>query len=313
MIRAEAQNLELSDSLATAELIDSLFVDHNIENYSIRGFVNFKNHSFRLGNKTSNTRFIPNNRSGVGFGFATNKILIDIAFNIKMKEKQPTDRFDLQASFKHKAHYFDYFFQRYKGFNVESPDLKADSFRPDITSISNGLNYLYLINDKHYQVGSMRSVISNRRKTSYSVGLGGFGMFFYQKGDSALMHTYNSNQENLGVNNIFGIGGGILSGLGGFFSLGYDIYTAVTINGGIGLMYKEFDSGQNLVKATNPWLYQLNFSATIGYVRDKYYLNLSFGAGYFGTELYDSFREIMNVSKAKIAFGYKLFNKRDRR
>lgn len=116
---SRSQNLAFLDSLNTPVLIDSLLIDRNPNNYSLRTFVNFKSQRFRFADNKHYYDFSPNNPAGLGIGFASNKILVDVAFNIKSKQEQPTSRFDVRVNFKQNAHYFDYFIQRYK---VHSPD-----------------------------------------------------------------------------------------------------------------------------------------------------------------------------------------------
>ena len=296
------------DSLHTAAYIDSLIIDHNRANYSFRLFTNFKSQSFLFHNGNEELKYFPNNRAGVGFGFASRKILIDIAFNIKDRDKEPTNRFDARASFKLKRHYIDYFFQHYKGFNFESSSDNSSTFRSDLVSITNGLNYLYLFNDDDYHVGTIRSVISERQNTSFSYGVGAFLLSLYQKSESAIVNPlFISSEESQGINRLFGMGGGVLSGVNGFFSMGSNLYSSVSVNAGIGLMFKELKNEQEVFNSSLPILYQAQTTAAMGYVKDKYYLNLSFDLGFYRVKIFDTTNETINVSQAKLAFGYKIF------
>ena len=78
--------------------LDSLFIDRDIDNYSIRLFTNFKVNKFSIRDRDSKAKFVPNNRYGLGVGFANKKIIIDLAVNIKNPNKDKTSRFDLQGS-----------------------------------------------------------------------------------------------------------------------------------------------------------------------------------------------------------------------
>jgi hypothetical protein len=303
-----SQHKKKVDSLGTAAYLDSMLVDHNLANYSIRVFGNFKSQRFNFNNEDASIEYSPNNRSGVGIGFASKKLLIDIAFNIKSKDKEPTNRFDMRVNYKLKKHYFDFFFQHYKGFNVTSSENNLENFRSDIQSVASGLNYLYLFNEDHYQVGTLRSVISERSRTDFSYGVGGFALTLSQKGDRPLFDSHIYKDENIdGVNSVFGIGGGLLTGVGGFFSMGANFYSSISVNAGLGLMYKDVNDGKHHKQSSNPMLYQISSSAILGYVRDKYYLNLSFELGYYNSEILTSTYETIWVSQAKLAFGYKFW------
>lgn len=308
VLTSHSQKRIILDSITSTTYLDSLLIDRNQANYSLRLFGNYKNQSFHIKNSDSEIEFTPNNRSGIGIGFANNKILIDITFNIKGEEKNPTERFNIFVDFKHKAHFFDFFFQRYKGFNVNYSNNDFDFFRSDIVSISSGIDYLYLFNDNKYQVGTLRSVISDKNETSFSYGLGGFGVFFKHKGKSALINTQNISGDNQNIDKIVGVGGGILIGGAGFFSMGHNFYSSLSVSLGTGLLYKEVKGVSNRLQSSNPLLYKLDSVAVLGYVRDKYYLNLSFELGLYRTEIIKNIDELINVSRAKIAFGYKIFD-----
>ena len=65
------------------QLIDTLFIDHDLKKYSARIFTNYKVKQFKIENGDDRLNYIPNNRVGIGFGVANSKAVIDIAFNIK--------------------------------------------------------------------------------------------------------------------------------------------------------------------------------------------------------------------------------------
>ena len=66
-------NLDAQD----LEDLDSLLVDRDIENYSLRIFSNFKVNKFSVSDGDSKAKFVPNNRYGLGLGFANKKIILD--------------------------------------------------------------------------------------------------------------------------------------------------------------------------------------------------------------------------------------------
>ena len=113
-----SQELSFLDSLHAPKFIDTLFIDRDINNWSIRIFTNYKEQRFRLSNDSYKLTYFPNNPYGIGFGLATKKIILDLAFNIKTNKEEPTDRIDMQGSLTLEKHNIDFVFQRYKGFNV---------------------------------------------------------------------------------------------------------------------------------------------------------------------------------------------------
>ncbi|MEO8933352.1 MAG: DUF4421 family protein, partial [Xanthomarina sp.] len=120
-ISSHAQKIKKSDSLSTKQVIDTLLIDRDMNNWSLRLFTNYKGQSFNLRNDTDKLSFKPNNRAGVGFGLGTSKLIIDIAFNLKGQRDNPTKRFDLQGSLIVGDHNLvNLHVQSYKGFNVKN-------------------------------------------------------------------------------------------------------------------------------------------------------------------------------------------------
>lgn len=270
--------------------------------------MNLKQQRFKFTDGSEEIKFIPNNPAGIGLGFASKKIIVDIGFNIKQKDVKPTTRFDLRAAFKHKGHYLDWFLQNYKGFNVQNPILSNSTFREDVSSFSTGLNYLYLINNKDYNLGALRAVLSSANKSSYTFGFGGFGIIMNQSADSLLIsNSFVQNPENK-IEDFMCFGAGVLAGGAGFLSIGHNFYASIALNAGVGLMYKKVTI-DNTINTPNPLLFQLNGSGAIGYMKEKFYLNLTLGLGSYGTDINRNAIEIISHTKAKFAVGYKIFRK----
>ena len=301
-----SQDTRSLDSLTTVDVLDSLLIDHDRTNYSFRLFSNFKSQRFRFAGSNFSREYTPNNRAGLGFGVASDKLLIDIAFNIKSKDKEPTDRFDMRVNYKWQKHFIDFFFQYYKGFNVTGDMNLGSTFRSDVISIASGINYLYLFNEDKFQVGTLRSVISEPDRTDFSYGVGGFLLFLDQEGNRPFLDgsAFNQGQKTF----LTGMGGGVLTGVGGFFSMGSNFYSSISVNAGLGLMHKNINGHNEIESSSNPLVYQVNSVAVLGYVRNKFYLNLSFELGFYETEILRNIDESIWVSQAKLAFGFKPFN-----
>jgi hypothetical protein len=121
--------------------IDTLFIDRDINKWAIRLFTNYKINRFKISNSDQYVLFTPNNPWRYGVGVATRKFVLDLAFNIKPKGEESTERIDLLATLLIKNHQIDYFFQRYQGYNADNG--MTENFRPDITTFSSGFRYLY--------------------------------------------------------------------------------------------------------------------------------------------------------------------------
>src|SRR5690606_23392274 len=97
-ISSHAQKILASDSLNAKQVIDTLFIDRDMNNWSIRVFANYKGQRFTLKDGTDKLSFVPNNKFGIGFGLGTSKLIVDIAINLKGKNENQTERFDMQGS-----------------------------------------------------------------------------------------------------------------------------------------------------------------------------------------------------------------------
>ena len=75
-------SVSLSIHTQNGEELDSLLIDRDIENYSIRLFTNYKVNKFSLENKGYKMKFTPTTRHGIGLGLANRKIILDIAFKL---------------------------------------------------------------------------------------------------------------------------------------------------------------------------------------------------------------------------------------
>src|SRR5690606_38856552 len=101
---------------------------------------NYKGQRFTLKDGTDKLSFVPNNKFGIGFGLGTSKLIVDIAINLKGKNENQTERFDMQGSMIiGNKNLVGILVQRYKGFNVLNNFNEPEPFREDIKSISVGL------------------------------------------------------------------------------------------------------------------------------------------------------------------------------
>ncbi|NNL01761.1 MAG: hypothetical protein HKP39_05755, partial [Eudoraea sp.] len=83
-----SQDIEINDSTKTTNPIESLLIDRDLRNWSVRFFGNVKGQWFKLSNDNASLSYIPNNLFGIGVGVATRKLILDIAFNLKDKSTE---------------------------------------------------------------------------------------------------------------------------------------------------------------------------------------------------------------------------------
>ncbi len=182
-----SQENSIVDKIQFPGFIDTVFIDRDINNWSLRLYTNYKDNRFQLKNKDSDLLYVPSNPFGIGVGFATKKLVLDVGFNIKNKSKDPTDRFDLRASILFKNHQFDYVFQNYKGYTLKNENEIENDFREDFSSLVTGLNYMYVFNANEYSLAAMKSGLARQKKLAFSFGLGGFFFTEKTKADSSII------------------------------------------------------------------------------------------------------------------------------
>ena len=303
-----SQNLKGLDTLKTSELIDTLFIDHNINNWSLRLFANYKEQRFRLSNATQNLYLVPNNPYGLGFGVATRKLILDIAFNIKGQNEDPTKRFDLQATFIVKKHLFDVFFQTYQGFKVKNDFNDLEYFRNDLKSLSSGINYMYMFNADEFSLGALKSGLSRQKKTAITFGLGGFLITNNQSAESSIVppELQSLFNDEARLNKFMGIGAGVLGGFTALFVLPANFFAVMNFTPGIGLMYKEVETEDVKFKPSNPLVFKMNLFGVVGYNGNRFYINLAGGSGIYSTDLNFGNTSSFILTNAKLSIGYKL-------
>lgn len=297
------------------EIVDSLLVDRDVNNWSVRVFTNYKDQNILLENDGNEADYYPNNRSGIGFGYANKKLVLDIAFNIKEKDKIKTERFDFQGSFLAKQrHIFDFFIQNYKGFNVENNVGEDFVFRKDIRSFSIGSNYLYLFNYENFSMSTLKSGSMLNHKTSTTFGLGGFIIYNDIKGDTSILPDsllpYFNEQAQ--IEDMNSIAGGILASFSTLFALPSNFFASISINPGIGLEYKDIETKIQDFTPKNPVIYKLGLFVAFGYNAENYYINLNFGRDYYSSDLEYNNNGRFNLTKAKLVFGYNFWKKNKR-
>jgi hypothetical protein len=293
---------------------DTSYIDYQVDAWSLRAYSIFKNHSFHLRSSETTLNYIPNNRFGIGFGVAYYPFLLDIGFNIKPKQKDPTNRFDLQGNLIFREHYIGLVIQDYKGFNINSPDIENEVFREDIRSSTLYLTYGYIFNSKRVSIGSILSGFHQQKKSVGSFILGGFLNYYKLQADSSIVPNEQPPlmADLQGTNGYKNIGGGILGGYGYVLVFPHNFYSFFSLLPGLGLIYKTVYTETDSYHPSMPLLYRLNLNISFGYNSSKYYFILTFNTDISATSLDSGNWGALNIGKAKLIFGYK-FSKKGKR
>ena len=306
-----AQEPQVLENLPVPDFIDTLFIDRDINNWSLRTFVNYKNHRFQLGNDDYKQGYTPSNPGGVGFGLATKKLIIDCGFNLQLRDKERTERVDFRIALLMQKHNFSYFLQSYKGFNL-NPDFDLDNnFRHDINSLSSGLNYMYLFNASEFSLTAMKSGLSTQKRTALSFGLGGFLFYNRLLADSTIvpleLQIYSNNQAML--TRLYGAGGGVQGGFSIIIPFLKKLIASASITPGIGVIYKNVHTETSSYVPSNPFIAETLLEGLIGYNGKNIYLNCTLTYAYYKTSLDFGNWIGYQTTQAKIVFGYKLGSK----
>ncbi|MAX71133.1 MAG: hypothetical protein CMC76_08545 [Flavobacteriaceae bacterium] len=291
--------------------LDSLLIDRDIDNYSIRFFTNYKVNKFSVLNSYYDVKFTPNNRHGIGFGVANKKMILDIGFNLKNPNKEETARFDFQGTaIIKKRNYTDLYIQSYKGFQAKNNFGESSVFRGDMRSVSFGFNYLYTLDEIEFSYSLLKAGLLDEDDKDVFItgGLGVFGMFDYFSSDTSVLSEialeyYN---EQADIKRYQGVTVGVMGGAISYFKIKEDIRAAVNIMPGVGVMSKKITLQDGDYKPEKPILYKLDFSLGLAYQLDRLYACLTYNNGLYATDFgYDN-NYRLNIGNAKLALGYRL-------
>mgnify|MGYP003675516026 CR=1 FL=1 len=292
------------------EDIDSLLIDRDIENYSIRIFSNYKVNKFSVLNDNSKVKFVPNNRYGLGLGFANKKVIVDVAFNIKNKNKEETRRFDAQGTtIVKKQHYVNLFVQTYKGFKAKHDFDEPTIFRSDVRSVSFGVNYLYILDEVEFSYSLIKAGLDEKDDQDIFItgGIGLFGVYdYFSAKPSILSETASTSFNEQGnIKRYNGAAIGVLAGFISYFKLPENITATLNVMPGLALMNKSVTLQDGTYRPSNPMLYKLDFSVGIGYNMKQYYAVLTYSNGLYSTDFDNDNKYRLNLTNAKLAIGYR--------
>ena len=303
----EMQAQLAKDSLKPLELIDTLFIDRDLNNWSIRLLTNVRDVRFRLRNDVEDVRYIPTDRLGMGLGIASRKLILDFNIALKLNDEAETEMFNLLGTAVIGKHVFDAFLQDFNGFYKRDEETGEEVFRTDASSLVMGISYSQHLKSSKYSITSLRSGLDYQRKSAISPVIGGFFLYDRLKADSALI---GFDPDRTDITKYAGFGLGASVGLSGLLVLPFNMFAAISIKPSAGLFVKQVTSPERKATAGNPFLFMLSSSATIGYNGENIYVNFTIQSNRSTTELPYNMRHNLHQQNAKLAIGYKLFNRK---
>lgn len=302
------KDTQFIDLKKTTKFIDTLLIDRDLDNWSVRALGSFKQQRFSIKPKDNKYRYTPNNPYGIGFGIGTKKIILDFTFNLKASEENPTERYDILWSYFKKNHLFDFYFQHYQGFDVENENTGEIIFREDIKSLSTAIRYMYMFHEAEYSIASMKTGLITADKSTFSLGLGGFILHSSQSANGSIIPIESGGDEEI-VEKFQGTGIGVMLGFSSLIVLPNNFFLSLNAAPGIGLMSKYVNTEESGYQPKKPVISQLGLSAMLGYNAEQYYANLSLSNGYYSTDFNFGNEVVFGYLNARLAFGYKLKGK----
>ena len=304
-----AAGYRAKDTIPTpAQLIDSMVLSDQLE-WSFRLVSNFKQQQFRLRNGDSRLLCRPNNPFGFGFGVANQNIVIDILFNIKAGEENPTDKFAAEGGLViKKKNLVGFTIENVHGYQITSDQTDYDSFREDISMFSLGLEYLRILGKNNVSVRGMKSGFRGDVRTFLSYGIGGFLLIKNLDADESIIPEEDQSyfNEQAAIVDMNSFGGGVLGGLFAYFNLPGDFFATALVAPGIGLDYKYVKAELGSYVPSTPIMYKTDLFGSVGYNRKKFYIHFTFGTDLYWTNLDYGNSVSLSITKSKLILGYNL-------
>lgn len=296
------------DSLNIKQVVDTLIIDRDLNNWSLRLYGNVKSQRFKLADDDSNLTYTPNNPLGVGLGVATHKLIIDIGYNLKNRRKKETERFDLKAAVFLKKNILDLYVQVYEGFNVKNSINNTTVFRNDIKSIAFGIDYLYMIGNDNFSTRLLRTGIADQKENIFSFGTGGFLLYNQISADQSIipiaLYPYFNEEARIKYFTDYSVG--VMGGLVSVFLFPSNIYLGISAKLGVGIAIKNIETESALNNTKTSALYKINSSILIGYRWHQFYINLNAGTAHLRTKIGFGNRGAFTTLRGKLALGYML-------
>lgn len=302
-------NIKSDTLFKPSKIIDSLILSEKLD-WSVRLVSNFKSQRFKISNDEGTVKYAPNNPFGIGFGVANQKLVIDVIFNIKGAEKkeEQTEKFAAEGAIILKnINYFSFILENTHGYNFSNNFNNFKEFRGDISMLSIGLEYLRLLNKSNLTVRDMKSGLRSYNKTTFTFGIGGFLIINDLSADSSIIpDDFPYFNEEAQITDVSAFGLGMLTGLSAYFKLPDNFYASLYLAPGIGLEYKKIKTETDKYFPSNPLLYKTDFFGSVGYNKEKFYINFTFATDLYATSFDYNNRGLLSVTKSKLVLGYNI-------
>ena len=285
------------------------FWDRDLSRWSLRAIANHKVNDFWIRNEDYRVEFTPNNPSGIGFGIANSKLIVDIIFNLKTNKDAVTERLDIQGDFIFGRSYILFQFQEYQGFNAKNVSIEDPGvFRRDIKTRTFNLSYFYIFNTS---VNVLHRIFSGAAKDYGSAGtvLGGVYTAIHRlDADSSIIPPSSEDlfNEEAQIIEMDQFGFGINLGYSYLFALPSDFLIYLSGAPGIGLSFKDIRTETINYRPSNIWQFTLNADIQIGYNGRRIYALVSSINTWFFSSLNYGNTTSSNSLKFKLVLGVKL-------
>lgn len=302
-----AQEAEEEKSSFWDKLVDT-FIDKDISRWSFRGLANYKDNQYRLLNDDYKLEYVAGNPSGIGFGIANSKLVVDIIFNMKLDDDRPTQRFDMQGNLMLGRTYVNFQVQDYDGYQVTNTDIDDPGvFRPDIKSFSLSLNGLYLFNEDVPHLEQVFTGIDTSHPGAGTFVAGGYFEFHDVKADSSVVPESSRElfNEFAQMTRLEQYGFGVQGGYSYFCNLPLNLMLSLTLAPGVGISIKDIQTESGISPSPNVWETSLYTLAQLGYNSPRWYVHVSNNNQWYWNSLGNGNRGGVNGIKVKLAVGYK--------
>ena len=302
-ISAQGQT-DPKDSLSIPGIVDTLFIDHELKNWSFRFLTNIRDLRYRFNHENEDIGYVPTDRLGLGFGIASKKIIIDFNFALNSDKSHRTDMFNLLGTAVMGNHVVDLFFQDFNGYYQNNRETGETQFREDANSLLMGFFYTHHLMHSNFSITSLRSGLEKQKKSTLSPSVGGFLFYDRLRVDSSFI-GFEQGVPELDRIRSLGLGGSV--GMSAMIVLPHNFFIALSVMPSVGIFSKVVDGPNAKTREGNPLLFMLNTSTTLGYNGESIYINLSITNNRTNAEIPYDTRVYRSQFNAKLAIGYKLF------
>ncbi len=182
--------------------MDTNYIEDLSDRLNLYIFGKSKYNHFTVNNLEDKSKltFAPNDRFNIGFGFNYKWLGLGVAFNLPFVNNDDdiygkTERFDAQMNIYTHKFLVDFYFNRYKGFYIQNPDVIDSTFKihgnypiyPNLESFDVGGAFFFLVNNKKFSYRA--SFIQNERqkKMAGSLVLGFIAHFNLTSNDTNIV------------------------------------------------------------------------------------------------------------------------------